>query len=207
MSDVKEKIMTAALRLFAAKGLKGVTVREICNAAGANVALVNYHFHNKEGLYGACLDRLFSRGDGRDMSKLDEGVRDARTWKAAVREWVCGFSRGIRSTENGAELIAGFFRHEVTHPSVLQDQIRERYVIPVRNCLTRLIGMAAADRREAVCWVESIWAQMSAYALVDRSWHDLFRPGGIPEDAWGETYADFVCRRIFASLKYAPKRV
>jgi len=206
MSDSKECILKTALRLFAEKGLKGVTVREICAAAGANVALVNYHFQSKEGLYRACLERIFCRGDGRDMTNLDADVRDARSWKAAVRDWVGGFSRALRATEGGSEFVAGFFRHEVTHPSVLQDLIRERYVLPVRNCLGRLIGMAAADKDEALCWVESIWAQMSAYALVDRSWHGLFRPEGVPEDTWGETYVDFVCRRIFAALKYAPKR-
>jgi len=44
-------VLTAATRLFAANGFERVTVREICRAADANVAAVNYHFGDKEGLY------------------------------------------------------------------------------------------------------------------------------------------------------------
>ena len=64
MDATKENIMTAAMRLFADKGLKLVTVRDICKLAKANVALVNYHFRNKNGLYQACVERLFHESTG-----------------------------------------------------------------------------------------------------------------------------------------------
>src|SRR5205823_3421178 len=45
------RVLTVASRLFAANGFEKVTVREICRAADANVAAVNYHFGDKLGLY------------------------------------------------------------------------------------------------------------------------------------------------------------
>jgi len=47
----KDRILDAAESLFAEKGYKAVTVREIVRAAGCNVAAVNYHFGQKRKLY------------------------------------------------------------------------------------------------------------------------------------------------------------
>ena len=88
MDATKESIMSAAMRLFAEKGLKHVTVREICKAAKVNVALVNYHFRNKNVLYQACVERLFHENTGDELCTIDATVSDARSWRAAVRGWI-----------------------------------------------------------------------------------------------------------------------
>lgn len=52
MNDsTKEKILTESHKLFAEKGYNGVSVREIANQCGVNIAAINYHFKNKENLY------------------------------------------------------------------------------------------------------------------------------------------------------------
>lgn len=45
------QILNAAGEVFASKGFKATTVREICAAAEVNVASINYHFGDKERLY------------------------------------------------------------------------------------------------------------------------------------------------------------
>jgi TetR/AcrR family transcriptional regulator len=55
--DTSEKLLLqAAQRLFAQKGLDGVSVREIADAANVHFGLIRYHFGNKEGLYRACIE-------------------------------------------------------------------------------------------------------------------------------------------------------
>src|SRR5438094_6250621 len=49
--ETRERVLRTAARLFAERGFKKVTVRDICRAARANVAAVNYHFGDKQGLY------------------------------------------------------------------------------------------------------------------------------------------------------------
>jgi AcrR family transcriptional regulator len=49
--DTKSRLLEAAGEEFAAKGFQGATIRSIIRRAGANVAAVNYHFRDKEGLY------------------------------------------------------------------------------------------------------------------------------------------------------------
>ncbi len=51
MDDVRTKLLDAAGPIFAEKGYRATTVREICRAAGANVAAVNYYFGDKQRLY------------------------------------------------------------------------------------------------------------------------------------------------------------
>lgn len=49
----RERILLAALRLFAAQGYKNTSTREIATAAQVNVAALNYYFGDKAGLYRA----------------------------------------------------------------------------------------------------------------------------------------------------------
>lgn len=58
-SDVKMRILLAAKKLFAKQGYDATTVRQICEEAGANVALVSYHFGGKENVFHALFDTFF----------------------------------------------------------------------------------------------------------------------------------------------------
>jgi len=56
--DTKEVILDAAEKLFAEKTYSAVSLRELTQAAGVNLAAVNYHFGSKDAL----LIALFRRG-------------------------------------------------------------------------------------------------------------------------------------------------
>ena len=49
--STRNRILEAAGPVFATKGFRGSTVREICDAAKVNVASINYHFGDKSHLY------------------------------------------------------------------------------------------------------------------------------------------------------------
>jgi AcrR family transcriptional regulator len=55
MDDTRQQLMDAAGPLFAEKGFRATTVREICDLAKANQAAINYHFRDKENLYVECV--------------------------------------------------------------------------------------------------------------------------------------------------------
>ncbi|QPC95216.1 TetR family transcriptional regulator [Mesorhizobium sp. INR15] len=55
-TDTRERILHAARRLFAEKGFDGATLREITEAARANLAAVNYYFRSKDELIRSTLE-------------------------------------------------------------------------------------------------------------------------------------------------------
>ncbi len=56
-----QRLLDAAAREFALHGFAAGRIRDIVDAAGANLAAVNYHFGGKEGLYQATLADLARR--------------------------------------------------------------------------------------------------------------------------------------------------
>ncbi|MCC6442826.1 MAG: TetR family transcriptional regulator [Armatimonadetes bacterium] len=56
-ADTKERLLDAAERLFAERGVQETSVREITARAGANLAAVNYHFGSKDDLILAVIAR------------------------------------------------------------------------------------------------------------------------------------------------------
>ena len=57
----KARILEAAGTLFAEKGLKGTTTRDIGESAGVNMALIHYHWGSKEELWSAVFFDVYSR--------------------------------------------------------------------------------------------------------------------------------------------------
>ncbi len=55
--SARERLLDAAARLFADRGIAGVGLRAITAEARVNIAAVNYHFGSKEGLLEALFER------------------------------------------------------------------------------------------------------------------------------------------------------
>src|SRR5258708_29402004 len=64
-------ILTAALEEFAHEGTSGARTDEIARRAGVNKALLYYYFNDKEGLYAAALEHVFSGLIARVTTVLD----------------------------------------------------------------------------------------------------------------------------------------
>ncbi|MFD5321568.1 TetR/AcrR family transcriptional regulator [Streptomyces sp. NPDC127098] len=71
-SPTKSRILDAAEELFGDHGYAATTLRAVTEAAGANVAAVNYHFGSKEGLLRAVVRRAMESVNAERERRLDE---------------------------------------------------------------------------------------------------------------------------------------
>lgn len=82
-TDIKNRILLAAKKLFAENGFEGTSVRQICEEAGANVALVSYHFGGKENVFGALFEHFFPNDE---VSGIDPDLDPAEGVRLLIRE-------------------------------------------------------------------------------------------------------------------------
>ena len=57
--ETRNRIIGAALEVFAAHGFDGASTRQIAALAGENQGLITYHFSTKENLWKAAVDSIF----------------------------------------------------------------------------------------------------------------------------------------------------
>ncbi|MFC2164106.1 TetR family transcriptional regulator [Acidobacteriota bacterium] len=60
-TEPKQRILDAAILLFAKKGFSGVGVREIAKEADVNIAMISYYYEGKVGILKSIIEEYFSR--------------------------------------------------------------------------------------------------------------------------------------------------
>jgi len=100
----KERLLDAAERLFAQRGYHGVSIRDITEAAGADVALVNYHFGGKRALLTRVFERRAEILNRERMERL-EAVQPGAGGRLDLEEVVNAFMEPLilRSARGGRE--------------------------------------------------------------------------------------------------------
>ena len=96
--DRRRQILRTASVIFARRGYRGATTREIAERAGINEALLFRHFPSKEKLYWTLIEELCSaRGRRQNITKIiAAGGTDLEIFTAIAREMLV---RNARDTE------------------------------------------------------------------------------------------------------------
>jgi AcrR family transcriptional regulator len=85
--ETRERIIVSAEKLFAMRGIEGVSIRDITQAAGVNLAAINYHFGTKSALaaevFKHCIDPINAR-----RLKLLDAVENSASGKSPKLEAV-----------------------------------------------------------------------------------------------------------------------
>jgi TetR/AcrR family transcriptional regulator, regulator of cefoperazone and chloramphenicol sensitivity len=134
--DTRERLLQAAGEVFARSGFRDATVREICQLADANVAAVNYHFGNKEGLYSSVLK--YALRSAMQKFPLDMGLQENSTPLERLSAFVRSFL--LRILDEGRPAWHGkLMAREFADPTTALDQVVEEIVQPLQARLGEII--------------------------------------------------------------------
>jgi AcrR family transcriptional regulator len=76
-AETRKRVIIAAEKLFASRGVEGVSIRDITQAAGVNLAAINYHFGTKYGLAAEVFTHFIGPLNERRLELLDAVENDA----------------------------------------------------------------------------------------------------------------------------------
>jgi AcrR family transcriptional regulator len=153
---VRGKVLRAAEQLFAERGLN-VSVREITEAAGVNVASVSYYFGSKTGLAHAVFDTLAERVNGRRLAQIERLASEAleETKSPDLRELLRVFIRPYfdpRKDENGQLLAQLIFQHRSTPTEFTRDIVKRHFDPMARRFIEALQLACPAVPSEEMIW-------------------------------------------------------
>ena len=158
-AETRERLLKAAAQLFGDRGFKKVTIRDICKAAKANVAAVNYHFGDKTGLYREVLQLAIDT-----MRATTDAARAAGKGlpvEQRLRQYINVTMCRIMNSGTGT-WISRLVHREMTDPTPTFDAIVEQAFRPrvddLATMVAEILDCETDDPRVSQC-VASIHAQ------------------------------------------------
>lgn len=199
-NSTRKKILSAGIKVFAEKGYKDATVREICKEAGtANINSINYYFRSKERLYREILEIIFSD------DKFDLQDWEQKSPQEQFKEMILNFCRLLYKNNAFSSDITAIFVNEMTRPSPFLVDLVDQYNRPrVKRHLEMfkgLLGEDASDDMARDCLV-SVSGQLLYYSFAWPVFSRLFPDYSADKryEIWAEHVFEFSMGGI-ASLK------
>ncbi|HTP28046.1 MAG TPA: CerR family C-terminal domain-containing protein [Anaeromyxobacteraceae bacterium] len=160
--ETRRRLLDSAAELFAERGFERATVREICRAASANVAAVNYHFGDKLGLYARVVEAAI--GIMRESGAAAMQPRGASA-EERLRTYVRVQLERVAPKAHGS-WIHRLINRELESPTAALDRMVNEAIRPriayLSAAVAELLGCPASDPRVARV-VMSIQAQCLIY--------------------------------------------
>lgn len=158
--EARASILEAALREFAQEGVAGARTEAIARAAGVNKALLYYYYGDKESLYGAVLDKVFSGLADKVNAVLDRDLPP----REKVLAWVGAHFDYVASSRLYPRVVQREMMRAGRAGSPHMRRLAERYLRPLQMRLMALIhgGIATGDFRE----IDAMHFILSTIAMV-----------------------------------------
>ncbi len=138
--STKDRLFFAALKLFAEKGFRAATVRDICKEAEVfNINSINYYYGSKEKLYHAILEMVFAAHQ--DQLKKYPASSDPLE---QLKTFIISYSDMLYGGGEVARDAIRIFNSEMARPSKMLGRIVEKHTKPqtlaIMDAVRSLLG-------------------------------------------------------------------
>ena len=169
--DSETKILIAAEKVFAEKGLKGARVKEIADLSGVNPALINYYFGGKDNLYRTVIENFFMRVERLAVSVMEKEI-DPKAKLYRLIEF------GI-DLLGESEYVARIFVREFVDCGVYSELIIKRYLKRIFATARRLVPaekeMGEMSESQIMHFIFSAMGAMSLFYISGPIIKDIWK--------------------------------
>lgn len=169
----RERLLKAAMRLFAAQGFATTSTREIALAAGTNIAAISYYFGDKAGLYRATF---------RELSPCTpDAVANFTNPALPLRDMLTQFYAmllGQLKQGDEARLSMRLWFREMLEPTGLWRQEIDNGIRPAHNALVLVLGrhLGLDPSCDSVARLAYGLAGLALHMMVSREVIDVLSP-------------------------------
>lgn len=148
-NDFRSKLIATATRLFAERGLHGVSIRELSKAAGVSISMISYYFGGKEGLYASVLQEQFA---------CYAHIEEIRNQDAEPLEKITDYVRWTVERHRNQPYLLRFYTSELTNPTRFFSEIVQPAISNVIVILIEIVteGIARKQFREGLNPVDTV---------------------------------------------------
>jgi AcrR family transcriptional regulator len=191
----RQRLLEAALEVFARDGFRGATIERICKKAGANIAAAHYHYGDKRKLYAA----VFEHAERRAQADAPAEVPPTGPPEARLHAFVAAFLHRLLDPGRPAWM-AQLLAHELIDPTPALDRLVRRRMRANHEQIASIIRELApgapidAVRLATLSLVAQCVFYRNSAAIVSRLYPDLDAAGEI------DRLADHVTRFSLAGI-------
>ena len=197
--DTRQRLLDVAQSAFADRGFEGAGVRDICAAAGANIAAINYHFGGKEELYIAAVKAAHTCAAQMDTFPIPPpGTPPVEKLKGFIREMV------TRMHAPASPAAMKLMMREMADPGKAAHVVVTEFIQPAAFALRAILRelLPGLDESRVLMVGFSVMGQCLFYRQ-NRPVAELIFGKGAVESLGVESVADHITQFTLAALGHA----
>ncbi len=172
MIDIRDRILAAAVRVYAQQGFRGTTTRLVASAAEVNEVTLFRHFGTKEALITAALSRLESSSRLPPLGEPVDPAAEVGAWASAL------FHHWHDSRRLVCQVMGDMLHHPELAPAVCAEPDCEHHKLTAYLERMRAAGLAPAEFR-----AEAAAGLLLGAVFTHAMWREHFETADLPPAA------------------------